>query len=180
MDAFLNTALIACPFRHRHSRQLFLSIHSPPLPGLGLCAAALVMRRFFCRPLAQVLLYPLLTMTNLNPSITPVTNALPSPTSMPPTPFILTPPPASSTSTPLLNFAILTSRSPLRSFLTLSGSSKSSDAASNSISPSSSQWYGSASGAASAVLFNRNGGEIGRVLFDGCGGNRGGGENVSS
>jgi hypothetical protein len=118
--------------------------------------------------------------THLSPSMTPVTNDLLSPTSIPPTPFIWNPPPASSTSTPFLSFAILTSLISLSSFRTLSGSSKSSEAASSSISPSSSQWYGSASGAASAVLLWRKGGEVGKVLFDGCGGNRGGGEKVSS
>jgi hypothetical protein len=112
--------------------------------------------------------------------MTPVIKDLPSPTSMPPTPFILKPPPASSTSTPVLSFAIRTSLSPLSSLRTFSGSSKSSEAASSSISPSSSQWYGSASGAAFAVLFSRKGGEVGSVLFEGCEGSRGGGENVSA
>jgi hypothetical protein len=112
--------------------------------------------------------------------MTPVMNDLPSPTSMPPTPFILNPPPASSISTPVLSFAMRTSLNPLSSLRTWSGSSKSSDAASSSISPSSSQWYGSASGAASAVLFGKKGGDVGSVLFEGCGGNRGGGEKVSA
>ncbi|KAH4412406.1 hypothetical protein HBI38_057730 [Parastagonospora nodorum] len=135
-----------------------LSIRFPALPDLGLFVVALVRLRFSYRLLVSATLSIAMPIY-LSPSMTPVTNALPSPTSMPPTPFILTPPPASSTSTPLLSFAILTSLSPLRSFLTLSGSSKSSDAASSSISPISSQWYGNASGAASAVLSDKNGGE---------------------
>lgn len=175
----LAAVLTACPFRRHHNRQPYLDIHFPALPDLGLSVAALVMLQFSCRLLASAILFNMVPIY-LNPSMTPVTNALPSPTSMPPTPFILTPPPASSTSTPLLSFAILTSLSPLRSFRTLSGSSKSSDAASSSISPISSQWYGSASGAASAVLSDKNGGEAGRVFAEGCGGNRGGGEKVSS
>lgn len=118
--------------------------------------------------------------THLKPSMTPVTNALPSPTSIPPTPFIGTPPPASKTSTPCLSFAILTSRSPRSSLRTLSGSSKSSAAASSSISPNSNQWYGRASGAASAVELGRKGGEKGSVLFEARGGNRGGGEKASA
>lgn len=110
--------------------------------------------------------------------MTPLTKALPSASSIPPTPFIWTPPPASKASKPALNLAIRTSRRSRINRRTVSGSSKSSDAASSSISPNSNQWYGSASGGASDVEEDRNGG---LMVFcpSAVGGNLGGGENAS-
>lgn len=138
-EILVNDAFIACPSRRHHSRLLLRSIHSPTLLDPGLCVVARAMLRFSCQLLAHALHSLTPPHTYLKPSMTPVMNALPSPTSIPPTPFILNPPPASTTSTPLLNLAILTSLSPLNNCLTLSGSSKSSLAASNNISPSSNQ-----------------------------------------
>ena len=81
---------------------------------------------------------------HLNPSTTPPTKPRTSATSIPPTPFIFTPAPASNTLNPFRSLLMRTSRKSRRSLLTVSASSKSSDACVSSRWLSSSQWYGRA------------------------------------
>ena len=107
------------------------------------------------------------SVTNLSPSTAPQMKALPSETSIPPTPFILTSPPPSRIPDPARILAMRTSRKSLISRLTLSGSGMSSGAASRRSSAISSQWNGKALSDASAVADGRKGGVF---VFGGRGG----------